>query len=76
MHPLLESVMTKGPPLQIPVEDLRLLRRLASRTGIPESVLTAVAVRSFAGLGRKEIANLVRLYYDLSIDVRATEVDV
>jgi hypothetical protein len=65
-----------GPPVQIPAEDLRLLRQTASRAGIPERVLCAVAVRSLAGLGRKEIADLVRIYYDLPLCVRASEADV
>jgi hypothetical protein len=38
-RPPLRSAINAGPPLQIPAEDLRLLRRLASRTGIPEVVL-------------------------------------
>jgi hypothetical protein len=68
--------MAVSPPVQIPAEDLRLLRQTASRTGIPEGVLGAVAVRSLAGLGRKEIANLVRIYYDLPVCVRASGADV
>ncbi len=62
--------------MQIPVEDLRHLRQTAYRIGIPETVLIAVAVRSLACLGRKEIANLVRLYFDFPIGARAAEVDV
>jgi hypothetical protein len=49
---------------------------MASRVGIPERVLCAAAVRSLAGLGRKEIANLVRIYYELPVRVRASEADV
>ncbi len=74
LHP--ENPVAAGPPVQIPADDLRLLRKMASRAGIPERVLCAAAVRSLAGLSRKEIANLVRLYYDLPICVRASEVDV
>jgi hypothetical protein len=48
---------------------------MASRAGIPERVLCAAAVRSLAGLGRKEIANLVRLYYELPICVQASEAE-
>jgi hypothetical protein len=49
---------------------------MATRAGIPERVLGAVAIRSLAGLGRKEIANLVRTCYDLPVCVRASEADV
>jgi hypothetical protein len=62
--------------VHIPADDLRLLRQMASRVGIPERVLCAAAVRSLAGLGRKEIANLVRIYYELPVRVRAAEADV
>jgi hypothetical protein len=65
-----------GPPVQIPAGDLELLRQVALRTNIPENVLFAVAVRSLAGLGRKEIASLVRIYYDLAVPVRPSDVDL
>jgi hypothetical protein len=74
LHP--ESPAAAGPPVQIPADDLRLLRQIASRAGIPERVLCAAAVRSLAGLSRKEIANLVRISYDLPVRVRASEADV
>jgi hypothetical protein len=70
------SLLATDPPAQIPLEELRYLRQAVMRTGIPETLLIAVAVRSLAGLGRKEIANLVRLYLDLPIGVRPTEVEV
>jgi hypothetical protein len=49
---------------------------MASRTDIPAGVLAAVAVRSLAGLGRKDIATLVRLYFDLPVCVRASDVEI
>jgi hypothetical protein len=49
---------------------------MAVHVGIPDRVLGAVAIRSLAGLGRKEIAALVRLYYELPICVQASEAEV
>jgi hypothetical protein len=71
-----ESPVAVGPAVQILAEDLRLLRQIASRAGIPERVLGAVAIRSLAAMSRTEIAKLVRIYYDLPVCVQASEADV
>jgi hypothetical protein len=71
-----ESPVAVGPAAQISAEDLRLLREVAIRAGIPERVLGAVAIRSLASMRRNEIAKLVRIYYDLPVSVQASEVDV
>jgi hypothetical protein len=71
-----QSPVAVGSTVKISAEDLRLLQQTATRAGIPERVLGAVAIRLLAGLGRKEIANLVRIYYDLPVCVRASEAEV